>query len=148
MRAPKVTVGLIPDGVHTHPAMVALAWKYKGPKHMAIVTDAMGALGMPSGKYKLGDFRVTVDEVSARLENGTLAGSIVRMDQAVCNLVNFSGCSLPQAIGSATRNAADLIKARQKGRIQPGADADLVLLDDKARPMATFVKGELVFSKL
>ncbi|MCX6079008.1 MAG: N-acetylglucosamine-6-phosphate deacetylase [Chloroflexi bacterium] len=144
----KVTVGLIPDGIHVHPAMVALAWKQKGPRGMAIVTDAMGALGMPPGLYGLGDYHVRVDEVSARLENGTLAGSILRLDQAVRNLMAFTGCSLAQAVGAASINVAKLIGAGRKGRLQPGADADLVLLDDQAGVVATIVRGEVVFSKL
>ena len=148
LQAPKTVVGLIPDGIHAHPAMVALAWKHKGPRHMAIVTDAMGALGMPPGKYVLGDFEVTVDEVSARLENGTLAGSMLHMDQAVRNLMAFTGCSLAQACGAASATPARLVRASQKGRLQPGADADLVLLDKQANLMATIVKGEVVFSML
>jgi N-acetylglucosamine-6-phosphate deacetylase len=145
---PGVTAGLIPDGIHSHPAMVALAWKHKGPRRMAIVTDAMAALGMPAGVYGLGDFRVIVDEDSARLENGTLAGSIVRMDQAVRNLMSFTGCSLAQAVGAASINVARLIGAQGKGRLQPGAEADLLLLDDNANLMATIARGKLVFSKL
>jgi len=148
LQSPKTVVGLIPDGIHVHPAMVALAWKHKGPRHMAIVTDAMGALGMPAGKYVLGDFEVTVDEVSARLENGTLAGSILHMDQAVRNLMAFTGCSLAQACGAASANPARLVRASRKGRLQPGADADLVLLDKQANLMATIVRGEVVFSML
>jgi len=142
-----VQVGLIPDGIHVHPAMVALAWEHKGPRGMAIVTDAMGALGMPPGVYGLGDYQVNVNESSARLANGTLAGSILRMDQAVRNLVSFTGCSLPQAIESATASVARLLGLRHKGFLRPGADADLLLLDDQANLMATFVCGELVFSK-
>ena len=115
---------------------------------MAIITDAMGALGMPPGFYKLGDFDVRVDDVSARLENGTLAGSILRMDQAVRNLMAFTGCSLAQAVGAASQNVARLVKARGKGRLQSGADADIVLLDGEANVMVTIAKGEQVFSKL
>lgn len=148
LRENTLTVGLIPDGIHIHPAMVALAWKFKGPRHIAIVTDGMGALGMPPGMYVLGDFQVIVDEISARLENGTLAGSIVHMDQAVRNLITFSGCSLAQAVGAASANVARLTRARSKGRLQPGADADLVLLDEKANLMGTILRGELVFSRM
>lgn len=148
LQTQKVFSGLIPDGIHVHPAMVALAWKHKGPRQMAIITDAMGALGMPPGFYRLGDFQVSVDDVSARLENGTLAGSILRMDQAVRNLMAFTGCSLAQAVGAASQNVARLVKARGKGRLQAGADADIVLLDGEANVMVTIAKGEKVFSKL
>ena len=143
-----VYTGLIPDGIHVHPAMVSLAWKQKGSQKMAIVTDAMAALGMPAGIYGLGDYQVRVDTVSARLENGTLAGSILQMDQAVRNLMAFTGCSLAQAVGAASLNPARLTGAGHKGRLQPGADADLVLLDDQANIMVTIVKGKVAFSKL
>jgi N-acetylglucosamine-6-phosphate deacetylase len=142
-----VYVGLIPDGIHVHPAMLALAWKLKGPQHITIVTDAMGALGMPPGVYGLGGYTVKVDQVSARLENGTLAGSIVRMDEAVRNLMKFTGCSLRQAVAAASANAAGLIGAKGKGRLCAGADADLILMDEMANIMATYVRGELVFSQ-
>ena len=148
LQTSSVFTGLIPDGIHVHQAMVALAWKHKGPRKMAIVTDAMTALGMPPGIYGLGDYQVKVDDVSARLENGTLAGSILRMDQAVRNLMAYTGCSLTQAAGTASSNVAQLIRSRQKGRLQAGADADLVLLDDQANVMATIIKGQLVFSKI
>jgi len=148
LQAQQVMVGLIPDGIHVHPAMVDLAWKLKGPRGVAIVTDAMGALGMPPGVYGLGDYQVTVDHLSARLDNGTLAGSILRMDQAVRNLISFTACSLPQALESASANVARLLRIRHKGFLRPGADADLLLLDEQANVMATFVRGELAFSRL
>lgn len=148
MQSEKVTVGLIPDGIHVHPAMVDLAWKIKHKGKVAIVTDAMTALGMPPGAYGLGDFEVTVDETSARLKNGTLAGSILRMDQAVRNMMTFCGCSLQEAVNSASLNVARLIKAPHKGRILPGADADLVLLDAEAQIVSTFARGRQVFSEI
>jgi len=148
LQNPGVMVGLIPDGIHVHPAMIALARKLKGERNITIVTDAMGALGMPPGEYGLGDYRVFVDQTSARLVNGTLAGSILRMDQAVRNLMSFTGCSLAQAVEAATENVARMLGMRGKGVLRPGADADLVLLDEQANVMATFVRGVQVFSKL
>ena len=78
------TAGIIPDGVHTHPAIVALAWQMKGPKRLNVVTDAMAALGMPPGRYMLGDQEVTVTELDARLPrrqtclvSATNAGALV-----------------------------------------------------------------------
>jgi N-acetylglucosamine-6-phosphate deacetylase len=143
-----IIVGLIPDGIHVHPAMLALAWKVKGPKRITIVTDAMGALGMPPGVYSLGGYTVHVDDVSARLENGTLAGSIVRMDEALRNLMKCTGCSLRQAVAAASANAAGLLGAKGKGRLSAGADADLILMDENTNIMSTYVRGELVFSRL
>jgi N-acetylglucosamine-6-phosphate deacetylase len=145
---PRLTVGLIPDGIHVHPAMVRLAWKLKGARGMAIVTDAMTALGMAPGEYVLGDFKVTVDKTSARLADGTLAGSILQMNAAVQNLMKFTGCTLAEAVESATFSVAQMLGARGKGRLAPGADADVVLLDEKGKLMATIVRGKMAFSRL
>ena len=80
------TVGVIADGVHTHRSVIRLAWQALGPHRMNLVTDAMAALGMPAGSHLLGDFEVVVDATSARLADGTLAGSILSLDQALRNL--------------------------------------------------------------
>jgi len=145
LQTPGVKVGLIPDGVHVHPAMVALAWKMKGKRGIAIVTDAVSALGMPPGQYNLGDFTITVDEVSVRLADGTLAGSNLRMDAAVRNLCAFTECSLLDAVTSATRTVAQLIGTRRKGVLRKGADADVVLLDTNGSVISTIIKGNVVY---
>ena len=77
----RVAAGFIPDGIHTHPAIIRLAWKQLGPERFSMVTDCMAALGMGPGRHMLGDFEVIVDETSARLADGTLAGSILSLDQ-------------------------------------------------------------------
>lgn len=147
LQHPEVSVGLIADGVHVHPAMVELAWKAKGPGDLVLVTDAMAALGMPSGSYHLGDFEVLVDERAARLANGTLAGSILTMDTAVRNLMVFTGCSLAQAVACASANPARVLSLANKGRLAQGADADLVLLTEAGEVLATLVGGQVVYSK-
>ncbi len=77
---PRVVVGLIADGLHVHPALVDLVWRLLGPERLNLVTDAMAAMGMSPGQYLLGDYRVTVDETSARLPDGTLAGCVLSLD--------------------------------------------------------------------
>ena len=81
-----VPCGMIVDGIHTHPSIVKLAYRAKGASSLTLVTDAMEAMGMPPGRYRLSDREVIVDETSARLADGTLAGSILTMDQAVRNI--------------------------------------------------------------
>src|SRR5207237_3919001 len=66
----RALVGIIPDGVHLHPAMIKLVWECKGPGQVNLVTDAMAALGNRPGRYQLGRFEVVVDETSARLNDG------------------------------------------------------------------------------
>lgn len=140
-------VGLIADGVHTHPAMVDLAWKALGSRRLNLVTDAMAALGMPPGTQRLGDFDVFVDGVSARLGDGTLAGSILSLDQALRNLIAFTGCSLAQALPTITRTpAAALGLAGERGSLVPGYRADVVLLDDALHVVATLVGGRVVYA--
>jgi len=136
--------GLIPDGQHVHPAVVQLAYRAKGPAGLTIVTDAMAAMGMPPGGYALAERRVIVDEDSARLPDGTLAGSILCMDQAVRNMIAFTGCSPAAAIRMASTTPADALGLSGRGRVAPGCHADLVLLDGGLHVTHTIVGGEVV----
>ncbi len=146
LTAPEQTVGIIPDGVHTHPAIVALAWKMKGARRLNVVTDAMAALGQPPGRYLLGDQEVTVSEREARLPSGTLAGSILSMDTALRRLIEFTGCSLPEALATITSTPADLLGiGQERGRLQAGAYADLVVLSPDLQVRMTLVEGRVVY---
>lgn len=144
---PEAVVGLIADGIHTHPAMVEIAWRCKGPHRIITVTDGMAALGMPPGRYHLGDLEVIVGETDARLPNGTLAGSIATLDQALRNVQRFVGCSLTEAVTTVTRTPAELF-GLPKGRILVGYDADLTLITPRCEVVATIVGGEVVYERL
>jgi len=142
---PRPTVGLIADGIHTHRSVIQLAWRMLGPRRMNLVTDAMAALGMPAGKHRLGDYEVVVDDTSARLADGTLAGSILSLDQALRNLVEVTGCALPEALATLTTTPARAIGVdRERGRVQAGCVADLVLLSADLHVQATVAEGEIV----
>jgi N-acetylglucosamine-6-phosphate deacetylase len=144
---PRPVVGFINDGIHTHLSMVDLAWKSLGVR-INLVTDAMAALGMSPGAHVLGDFDVFVDEISCRLADGTLAGSILGMDQALRNLVAWTNCPLPAALATITTTPADLLGlGHERGRIAPGYLADLVLLTPGLHVRATMVEGETVFRR-
>lgn len=142
-----VPCGLIVDGIHSHPATVQLAYKSKGTEGIILVTDCMEAMGMPPGRYILGDHAVVVDESSARLEDGTLAGSILKMDEAIRNMMTFSGCTLAEAVQMASANPAKLLGLEGKGKIAPGFDADLVVLSTDYRVTHTLVNGKVVFER-
>jgi N-acetylglucosamine-6-phosphate deacetylase len=140
---PRVTVGVIPDGVHLHPAVVKLIWQSKGPAGVNMVTDAMAALGMPPGQYNLGDFIVTVDGTSARLGDSRLAGSILSLDQALRNFIAFTGCSLSEALMTVTTTPARVLGLTDRGQIAPGFIADMVLLTPDLHIVKTFVGGQI-----
>lgn len=106
----RVTIGLIPDGLHVHPAMVGLVRRTVGPDRLAVVSDAIAALGMPPGQYRLAGRDVTYDGKSARLPGGGLAGSVIALDAAVRNLGAFCGVPLADAA-----LAAKVVPARLLG---------------------------------
>jgi N-acetylglucosamine-6-phosphate deacetylase len=142
----KVKVGLIADGVHVHPSLVQLVWQVVGPERLTLVTDAMAALGMPVGRYQLGEFAVTVDEQTARLADDTLAGSILTTDVALRNLIVFAGCSLHEALPALTSTPAALLGLESnKGRLAAGYDADLLVLTPDLQVALTIVGGEIVY---
>lgn len=144
---PRPVFGVIADGLHLHPAVLALAWRLAGEGRLNLVTDAMAALGMPPGEYPLNDMLVKVDGKSARLPDGTLAGSLLSLDQAVRNLVDFTGCSPLEAVTTVTRLPARLLgMENERGSLLPGSRADLVILTTDLQVKATLVGGELVYN--
>lgn len=143
----RVTSGIIPDGVHSHPATVRLALMAKGYDRVLIVSDMMSAAGLGPGTYGLGGQRVTVDETSARLADGTLAGSILTMDQAIRNLVAWTDATIGQALHMCTAVPARLMGWTQKGRLQAGGDADITLFNEDLRVTHTIVGGAVRFQR-
>ncbi len=143
---PSLRFGLIPDGIHVHPTLVGLVWRLTGAGQMILVTDAMAALGMPPGLYRLGKQEVVVDGTSARLHSGNLAGSILPHPTALRNLIAFTGCSLSDALSCMTSTPAELLGMEDEiGRIEEGYRADLVLLTPDLDVVCTVVDGEIVF---
>lgn len=143
----RVTAGLIPDGIHSHPATVRLAIKTKGVDNIVIVSDMMAACGLGPGIYPLGTMNVTVTEDSARLEDETLAGSILTMDQALRNLVNWSECTPAQAIHMMTAVPARLLNDDTRGRLVVGTRADIATWDASLNPTSTMVGGEFLWQR-
>ena len=143
----RVVAGLIADGVHCHTAAVRLAFRAKGPTGVALVTDAISGAGMRPGVYQLDGQDILVDETLAKLPNGKLAGSILTMDQAVRNVVDWTGCSIAEACSMASEIPAKVVGLRSKGTLAPGQDADLVLLDDDLKVAATFREGRRLYDR-
>jgi N-acetylglucosamine-6-phosphate deacetylase len=143
-----LVAGLIVDGIHVHPDAVAAAWRAKGSSGINLVTDAIGALGRPPGRFSIGASDAVVGpDGSVRLPDGTLAGSTLTLDQALRNLVAFTGCSAAEAIATVTTTPAAVLGLTTKGVIRAGADADLVLLTDDLHVVATVIGGRTVFDR-
>ncbi len=141
---PRITAGLIVDGVHVHPMAVAVAYSCLGPSRLALVSDAVAATAMPPGSYAFGGAELVTDGVSVRLPDGTLAGSVLTLDAAIRNLVSFAGCSLVDAIRCATSTPARVLGRSDLGVLRPGALADVVALDDVGNVVLTVVGGVIV----
>jgi N-acetylglucosamine-6-phosphate deacetylase len=139
----RLVVGLIADGVHVDPMAVTVAQRALGER-LALVTDAVAPLGLPLGSHDWGGTRVSVDERSVRLVDGTLAGSVLSLDTAVRNLVAFTGCTAAEAVGAASSTPARLLGDRTVGSLAPGSRADVVLLTDDLHIVGTYIDGHAV----
>ena len=140
----RLTSGLIADLSHVSAAACAIAFA-AAPGRICLVTDAAACAGMPPGRYLLGGQPVDLPPGGAPVRpGGTLAGSALRMDQAVGNAVAV-GLGLPEAVAAASRIPADLIGRPDLGRLAAGAAADLAWLGDDLRTGATWVGGEQVY---
>ena len=139
--------GIIADGRHVHPGMVRLAYEKLGADRLFLVTDAMSAAGMDAGDYSLGDHRVRMGDGVPRLEDGTIAGSVLLMDEALRNVLAFTGCSLPEAVRMAATTPANLLGEDLKGRLAPGSDADVVVLSPDLNVEMAWSRGKLEYDR-
>ncbi len=141
-----VRVQIIADGLHLHPATLALVVRCKGVDEVLLITDAIAGAGLPDGEYALGPQRVIVRNGEARTPAGNLAGSTLTLERAVANMVRLAGVSLPAALQMASLNPARVLGLEQhKGRLAPGYDADLVALDADFNVRLTVVGGRVVY---
>ena len=138
----RVSADLIADGIHVDPAIVDLFLKAKGPEAAVLITDATAATGMPDGRYRLGSFEVEVKEGRCTA-GGKLAGSVLTMDRAVRNVMQFAGWGLQQALRLAALNPARVAGLKGKGRLEPGCAADVVVLSPSGEVRATIVGGAM-----
>jgi N-acetylglucosamine-6-phosphate deacetylase len=138
---------MICDGIHTAPEMVKLWWRAKGPERAILVTDAMSATGMPDGEYQLGGFAVQVANGRA-MARGVLAGSVLTLDRALTNFMEFTGAPLEQALRLLTVNPALMTGlGDQAGSVAVGLPASLVALDKAGKLVGSIVNGQAVFGR-
>jgi N-acetylglucosamine-6-phosphate deacetylase len=141
----RVRASVIADGVHVHEGALRLAYRQKGSEGLALVTDAMEAAGMPPGEYELSGRKVLLEGGEVRLPDGTLAGSALTMDRAVRNALEMLHIPVQDAVRMATETPAEILGLPGKGRIAPGADADLVVLKPDGSVQKTIVAGTTVY---
>ena len=136
---------IICDGRHLHPGTVRMLLKVKGPDRLIMVTDSMMAAGLGNGIFE-GFNRIFVKDGDARLEDGTRAGSTLTAINAVKNTISFSKGRLEEIVRMMTVNPAKLLSVySRKGSLEPGKDADIVLLDDDFNIVCTIVEGEVIY---
>ncbi|HEV2218231.1 MAG TPA: N-acetylglucosamine-6-phosphate deacetylase [Candidatus Dormibacteraeota bacterium] len=143
----RVTVGLIADGEHVHPAVIRELLAVKGPARIALTTDQTAAAGAGAGSFALSGRTVVSDGTVVRLEDGTLAGSASTMEDLVRRSVAIPGMSLARVVSMATAVPARVLGEKLLGRIGVGACADLVLLDHEQRVRLTMVAGRVRFRR-
>jgi N-acetylglucosamine-6-phosphate deacetylase len=138
---------LICDGIHVAPEMVRLWYRVKGSRRGILVTDAMSAAGMPDGEYRLGGFAVQVAGGKATAR-GVLAGSVLTLDRALANFLEYAAAPLAEALPMLTTNPTAMLglecgSLAADGSLAAGQPANLVALDDAGRLLASIVNGNL-----
>jgi len=135
---------LICDGVHSRPDIVRLWWRSKGPERGILITDAMSAAGMPDGEYHLGGFPVQVKEGRATAR-GVLAGSVLTLDRALSNFVQFTGATVEQGLSLLSSNPAHMTGLDHRaGSVAAGRSANLVAVDPQGKLVASIIAGQQV----
>ena len=140
----RVSAGIIADGVHVHPALLAVAARVKGAGRLALTTDQVAAAAAPPGRYLLAGREVVRDGDAVRLTDGTMAGSAATMDLLVRNAAERLG--LYRALAMASRTPARVLGLRRRGRVAAGYDADLVVLGSDLCVRRTLVGGRAVYA--
>ena len=132
---------LIADGIHVHPALFSLLYRLKGGR-LVLVTDSLRAAGMPDGTYTLGGQTFALRGRECRLPDGTIAGSVLRLNEAVRLLRDHAQIPMYLAVRAASLSAAESAGlSGTKGALTPGRDADIVLMDENCRVLRTIIRG-------
>ncbi len=142
--ATDVSVELICDTFHIHPGVFSVIAKQKADK-LCLITDCTRAGGMPDGEYSLGGQPIFLKGIECRLADGTIAGSVLKLNVAVRNVLENTNLSIPEAIAAASYNPARAIKAYNKGALKSGYDADIIIVDDKINVKKTIKRGNTIY---
>ncbi|MBA3365125.1 MAG: N-acetylglucosamine-6-phosphate deacetylase [Actinobacteria bacterium] len=143
---PRVTVGLVADGVHLHRTTVEIALLAAGAARTALTTDQTSAAGLPAGRYLLAGMDVESDGRAVARTDGTLAGTVATMDELVRRVASLPSLGLREAVETASLTPARLLGVDGLlGRVESGCAADLVVLDSESRVRLTLVGGRVVY---
>jgi len=137
-----IYVQVICDGIHIHKSVIKALYKIFGSERMILISDSMRATGMPDGEYEFGGQKITVKNKVARTEVGAIAGSTSTLFECVKKAVEF-GIPETEAFKMASRTPAELIGVK-KGRLEPGFDADFIVIDEKMNLSDVVINGEKV----
>ena len=148
-QAPQVLGEIIADGVHVHPAVIEMLVRMLGTQRVIVITDAQAIAGLhdDGAAFEFAGQQAHVVDGAACLADGTLAGSVLTMDQALRNTLSMTHVSLQEAIQMLTLNPAQSAGcAERKGRLRAGYDADLLIFDSSLTLQATLCCGQLAFA--
>ena len=138
-----VSCELIVDTFHVDKCFYDLLWKLKGRK-LCFITDCLPAGGLPYGEYTLGGTKIIYRDIVCRLEDGTVAGSVLPLNRGVWNVYTNSNIPLNECVNGATLNPATVLGIdKTKGSIEIGKDADIVITDDSFNVQKTIIGGEI-----
>ncbi|MBR5295857.1 MAG: amidohydrolase family protein, partial [Clostridia bacterium] len=141
----QISVELIVDMFHVKSCLYDMLWKLKGRK-LCFITDCLPAGGLPYGKYALGGAPIIYKDGICRLENGTVAGSALRLNQGVWNVYQNSHIPLYECVNCASLNPATVLGlADKKGSLDVGKDADILITDENFEVKSTIVRGRICF---
>ena len=146
-----LTVEIIADGIHLPPSLLQFVYRFKGPDKTALVTDSMRGAGMPEGLSILGSRQngqqvLLEDGVAKLMDRSAFAGSVATMDRLVRNMIQLAQVPLTDAVQMATATPAAIMHFDDRGKLQPGLRADLVLFDENIRIVRTIIHGQTVYS--
>ena len=138
-----VSCEVIVDTFHVNACFYDMLWKLKGRK-LCFITDCLPAGGLPYGEYTLGGTKIIYNDIVCRLEDGTVAGSVLPLNKGVWNVYTNSNIPLWECVNCATLNPATTIGlADKKGSLEVGKDADIIITDNEFNVQKTIIKGDI-----
>ncbi len=140
-----ISCELIVDTFHVLPALYDIIWKLKGRK-LCFITDCLPAGGLPYGEYTLGGTKIIYQDIVCRLEDGTVAGSVLPLNKGVWNVYTNSQIPLWECVNCASLNPATAIGVQdKKGSLEIGKDADIIICDKEFNVQKTIIKGAVKY---